>query len=286
MTPLPVLVLGSINMDIVMQVESLPTPGETTLVKAIATHPGGKGANQAVAAARMGAAVSMIGAVGSDAYGDEMLGVLKAEGIDVSAVARRADQPTGTAHIAVDAKGENMILVAGGANRDVALGGLARASVRIAQLETPIDDVAAFLRGGSLTILNAAPFVAEARALFDECDIVIVNEVELAGYAGAEGDVVTLARTLLAWPDQTIVVTLGGKGAVAVSAENIIEVTGMKVAVVDTVGAGDCFCGVLAAGLAAHMPLEAAMQRANRAASIAVGRVGAIPSLPHAEELA
>lgn len=286
-SPLPVTVLGSINMDIVMQVESLPQPGETTLVSAIANHPGGKGANQAVAAARMGAKVAMIGALGRDAFGDELAAVLADEGIDTSAITRRDDKPTGTAHIAVDAHGENLILVAGGANRHVDLPADGGRAVRIAQLETPVETVAAFLQGDGHAILNAAPFVAEARDVFAYCDIVIVNEVELAGYAGsAGGDIVTTARGLLSRDGQTIIVTLGAKGAVAVTAEQVIEVPAVRAEVVDTTGAGDCFCGVLAAAIADGLDIEAAMRRAVRAAALAVGKAGAIPSLPYAKDMA
>lgn len=286
MTSLPVIVLGSINMDIVMQVEALPQPGETTLVSSIAHHPGGKGANQAVAAARMEAKVTMLGAVGSDAYGETMVQVLRDEGIDIDGVARLSEHPTGTAHIAVDAKGENMILVAGGANRHVAPVADDRAAVRLTLLETPVEAVGAFLTGEGISILNAAPFVAEAQSLFGQCDIVVVNEIELAGYAGGGGDIAAMARSLIEREGQTIIVTLGSKGAIAVSAGGVIEVPAEKAKVVDTTGAGDCFCGVLAAALAEGMTIEAAMRRAGKAAALAVGKAGAIPSLPFAEELA
>lgn len=285
-TPLPVIVLGSINMDIVMQVETLPQPGETTLVSAIAHHPGGKGANQAVAAARMGAKVAMIGAVGTDGFGGTMADVLTREGIDIGAIAQLDDRPTGTAHIAVDAKGENLILVAGGANRHVTLPTGAGKAVRIAQLETPVETVAAFLEGDGPTILNAAPFVPEGRKIFDLCDIVIVNEVELAGYAGGDSDdVVALARGLLSREGQTIIITLGARGAKAVTADTVIEVPATTATVVDTTGAGDCFCGVLAASVADGLSIEDAMRRAGRAAALAVGKAGAIPSLPFAKDM-
>jgi len=284
-TPLPVTVLGSINMDIVMQVETLPRPGETTLVTATAHHPGGKGANQAVAAARMGAKVAMLGAVGRDPFGDHLVDVLAGEGIETSTISRLDDEPTGTAHIAVDRAGENLILVTGGANRHVTIES-APGAVHIAQLETPVAAVAPFLRAGKFTILNAAPFVAEARALFALCDIVIVNQVELAGYAGSQDDDVPgTARSLLSRPGQAIIVTLGARGAVAVTSEAVSEVPAIRADVVDTTGAGDCFCGVLAASIAAGLPLEDAMRRAVRAAALAVGKAGAIPSLPFAKDV-
>ena len=285
-TPLPVTVLGSINMDIVMQVESLPRPGETTLVSHSAHHPGGKGANQAVAAARMGARVAMLGAVGSDPFGDSMIAVLRAEGIDVSGIARHVDHPTGTAHIAVDARGENLILVAGGANRHVAIRPGGGAAVRVAQLEMPVGAVARFLHGEGTTILNAAPFVAGARPIFAQCDIIVVNEVELAGYADAGDDIPAMARGLLCREGQTIIVTLGAEGAIAVSADGLIKVPAAPAKVVDSTGAGDCFCGVLAASIAAGMPIETAMRRAARAAALAVSKAGAIPSLPFARDVA
>jgi ribokinase len=297
---LPLIVLGSINVDLVMQVERLPAPGETVLADRLDRHPGGKGANQAVAGARMGASVAMIGAVGDDADGTYMLGIIGGEGVDTGGIARIAGQPTGTAHIAIDRAGENFILVVGGANRALAYDATDPApAVRLAQLESPLDVVAAFLagrgdaedEGGGIRILNAAPYVEAGKALFGSCDIVVVNETELAGYAAAEAvpeteeAVIDAARRLLADDRQQIVVTRGAEGVVAVSRDGHLAVPARPAQVVDTTGAGDCFCGVLAAALAEHRPLTDALRVAACAGSLAVEHEGAIPSLPHRDAI-
>jgi ribokinase len=282
-----VAVLGSLNTDVVLRVARLPAAGETVVAHSLSQHLGGKGANQAVAAARAGAAVRMIGAVGDDAAGAELVACLKTEGVDCALVAVDGALPTGTAHILVDDAGENQIAVVGGANRAVRAARVS-AQVYLAQLESPLEAVAALLKerpAGTTGILNAAPFLAEARALFDLADVVVVNETELAGYTGADGGAADLARTLLCRPGQTILVTLGGQGSVAVDAAGIRPLPAPPATVVDTTGAGDCFCGYLAAGLARGSSLDDARRAAHRAAAIAVGRHGAIAAIPLASEL-
>ena len=288
-----VTVLGSINMDTVLTVTAFPAPGETIMALAAGRHPGGKGANQAIAAARAGAAVRMIGAVGDDADGRMMLALLEAEGIDAAAVRIDAALPTGAAFISVDASGENQIVVSPGANAVVRVSN-PLAGVRLAQLEVPFDTVRAFLsapRGDAVAILNAAPFAREAAPLLALADIVVVNQVELAGYCGvadppysAHG-ATALAQRLRRDARQTVVVTLGAHGSVAVAPDGVVTTPAAPARVVDTTGAGDCFCGYLAAGLAAGASLVDAIADAHRAAAFAVARIGAAPSMPHRREL-
>ncbi len=279
-----VCVLGSINRDIVCQVAELPAPGETVAALGLQQFAGGKGANQAVASARWGAPTRLLGAVGHDEAGDALLTHLAEAGVDIAAVARLADQPTGQAYIFVSAAGENMIVVVGGANRAVAAAdiealGLVGHRIFLAQLETPVAAIAALFstaaaRAGA-RILNAAPALPEGAALFALTDILVVNETELARYAGQDPDTVRAARRLITRPDQSVIVTLGAAGALAVSAEAPIEVSGRPAKVVDTTGAGDCFCGILAAALSEGADLARAMALANAAASLSTERPGA-----------
>lgn len=294
-----ICVLGSINMDIVLSVEHLPRPGETITGAGLAQYPGGKGANQAVAAARLGARIAMLGAVGADAQGEMLTGYLADAGVDVSAIARLDGETTGQAFISVAADGENAIIVVSGANRafDPGLGenpALSRHGVFLSQLEVPVEAVERLFRSGAARagtrILNAAPAVPEAAPLLADADILIVNEVELALFAdapeppagGAETE--RLCRALAA-PGQTIVVTLGADGALAVTPNDVIAVAGRPVKAVDTTGAGDCFCGALAVALDQGDELRDALDFANAAAAIAVTRHGAGPSMPTRAEV-
>ena len=283
-----VCVIGSINLDIVCRVRELPRPGETIMALDVQRFSGGKGANQAVASARWGAPTSMVGAVGCDDAGEELLAHLAAAGVDTSPVQRLAGPPTGMAHICVSASGENMIVVIGGANRAVSAEQVNSYEVDshrvvLAQLETPLDAIASlFARFGSGTkILNAAPSVEEARILVPLVDIVVVNQSELAHYArvaNSRSDLVAAARSLISRAGQTVIVTLGAHGALAVDATDAISVGGHPVNVVDTTGAGDCFCGVLAASINEDLALPDALFRANRAAAISTCRAGAAVS--------
>lgn len=289
-----VCVLGSINLDLVCRVAELPGPGETVTALDLMRFAGGKGANQAAASARWGARTSMIGAVGEDDAGEELLAHLSSAGVDVSGIAQVPGAPTGQAYISVSSSGENMIVVVGGANRTVSAEQV-RASVVdghavfLSQLETPLPAIKALFAGLQTgpRILNAAPAVPEAKELFPLLDILIVNETELAQYAGASRELVALsevasaARGLIVRDGQRVIVTLGARGAVAVDTTSVIEVPGRAVQVVDTTGAGDCFCGVLAASLDEGFALPDAMHRANVAAAISTQTAGAavIPAL-------
>jgi ribokinase len=293
-----VCVLGSINLDIVCAVDELPAPGETIIAGSVSRYPGGKGLNQAVAAARWGAATSMVGAVGADEAGAELRSVLEEAGVDTAAVATLADAPTGHGYIFVSTAAENMIVVAGGANLGVTPGAAAAApaspgGVWLAQLETPLPSVSAFMtRPGAdqaVKVLNGAPAVAGGEALFPLVDILIVNETELARYAGATevpshiDEVVALARRLISREGQAVVVTLGAAGAAAVSADGVVIAAGRPARAVDTTGAGDCFCGVLAAALSEGAALADAMLQANAAAALSTQTHGAAVSMPSRE---
>ncbi|WP_448658435.1 ribokinase [Sphingomonas sp. CJ99] len=284
--PVDVHVLGSINVDHVLSVDRLPRPGDTLIARTIRRLPGGKGANQAVAAARMGARVAMTGATGDDSDGAWMREVLFAEGVDLSDVDRVQAAPTGAAFIAVDSDGENQIIVSPGANAQLTRGGAADARVVLAQLEIPLAVIEdRFVGNAALRLLNAAPYVPDAVRLFPHCDVVIVNEHELAGYAGrgSADDLAAIiddARSLISRSDQTIIVTLGAKGAISVTQGDHHAVPALPVVPRDTVGAGDCFCGSLAAQLAMGVPLSDALPVANAAAALCTQGDGAIPAMP------
>jgi ribokinase len=288
-----VTILGSINMDVVLRVPRFPMPGETILSAAVTRHPGGKGANQAIAVARAGAFVRMLGAVGDDADGREMLRLFDADGIDCAGVVI-TDQATGTAYVLVDETGENQIIVSPGANSGARTGGGTSDGILLAQLELPLATVASFLserRPGALAILNAAPFHPDARPLLSLADIVLINEIELAGYSTratssiTESDAIELASALADRPEQTVIVTRGKEGSIAVGPEGVIATPAKPAQVVDTTGAGDCFCGFLVAGIAAGRTLKIAIRQAHEAAAIVVGRWGAASSIPFLVEL-
>ncbi len=295
-----VIVVGSINVDLVAAVDRFPRPGETVLGRDLRRFPGGKGANQAVAAARLGGRTAMVGAVGDDAFGAEMLAFLGSMGVDKQDVLVRPGESTGTALISVCA-GENTIVVVPGANasvdtRSIDVLDLHAGDVVLCQLEVPILTVAAVLdrarQCGAISILNAAPALAEAKSILAGCDVLVLNEIELATYAciPIHGDatlqtVADAAGHLRARAAQVIIVTLGQRGSVVSRSDRWFHEPGREVVVVDTTGAGDCFCGALAASLARGMTIEAAVKFANVAGSIAVQRIGAGPGMPALAEV-
>ena len=288
-------------MDLVARVSALPRPGETVAGHGLQRLPGGKGLNQAVAAARMGATVAMIGARGADADGDALVALLAGEGVDARHVLKRdvgsggaPAMHTGLAQVLVADDGENAIVVHGGANATLkpdeacaalavvsTTGSVSAAKIAVAQLETPPATVAAFFGAarerGMRTLLNTAPALPGTAHLLALADIVVLNETELAHYSATD------SAALAAVP--TLIVTLGAQGARVVTAAGATHHPAPSVQVVDTTGAGDCFCGVLAAMLARGLDLDAAVSRAVAAASLAVTRVGAAPSMPRAAEL-
>jgi ribokinase len=283
-----VVVIGSINVDLVVAADHLPRPGETVLGGRFARHFGGKGANQATAAARAGATVVMVGAVGRDAYGDESLAALSAEGVDVARV-RRVDAPTGVAIIAVAADGENQIVVAPGANaevsaEDAALNDLPRGSgVLLTSLEIPIHSVEAALaaatRVGLQPVVNPAPAQRLPTALLRAGPILTPNRDELLATSGTT-DIEAALTSLSAAGARAVVVTLGSGGALLADGDRRVAFPALPVAVADATGAGDTFSGVLAAWLAAGRPLDEAVAAANAAAGLSVTQPGARGGMP------
>jgi ribokinase len=309
-----VVVVGSVNVDLVVVAPRLPGPGETVTGGDVARHHGGKGGNQAVAAARLGAPVAFVGAVGDDDFGAAARAALAGEGIDVTHLAA-VGRPTGVALIVVDARAENLIAVAPGANASptaasvaAALGalGVGPGDVVLASCEVPPDAVAAALAlaraAGATAVLNPAPADGLDAATIALADVLTPNEAELALLAGSAAagpahgpagpgaaDVEAHARRLLAGGPggRAVVVTLGAAGAVVVPAAGpAIPVPASRVAPVDTTGAGDTFNGVLAVGLAAGLPLAAAARRAVAAAGLSTTRQGARSGMPTLAELA
>jgi ribokinase len=295
-----VFVAGSINMDVVATADRHPRVGETVAGKQVLYFPGGKGANQAVAASRLGARTTLIGRLGKDSFGAELRTFLGDQGIDLGYVVETAEAHTGTAIITV-AEADNTIVVIPGANGlvgadDVEVVPLLAGDVAVSQFEIPLSAVAAFFRrgraAGATTLLNPAPAQKMPDELLALVDILVLNETELGFLAGvdlSDGDeaakIVDTARQLQVREDQTICVTLGKRGVLALAGREEILVQGRAVKAVDTTGAGDCFVGALAAELAGGAPLRTALAFANAAASISVQRMGAGPSMPTAAEV-
>ncbi len=292
-----VLVFGSINTDYVTYVAGLPAPGETVTGGRFESFPGGKGANQAVAAARSGADVEIYGCVGDDALGEARLRGLAEAGVSTRHVVVRPGVHSGIAQIIVDAAGENLIAVASGANswfcpEDVALPADAGGSpVALFQNEVPqasTEAVIASCRTKGMTVVwNVAPVGPEPppAATLAAVDFLICNRRELAGLAG-EGDIEDRARQLVGRGGGSVIVTLGAEGSLLVTAGETHRQPAFPVTAVDTVGAGDCFCGYFAGSLASGTEAMAALRRASAAAALAATIEGAQTSMPLAAEVA
>jgi len=291
-----ILVVGSVNMDIVALVQRLPTPGETVTGGTLLINHGGKGANQAVAARRLGADVRFIGCVGDDTFGPQLRQGLAAEGIGVDGLATLAGINSGTALIVVDAAGRNQIAVASGANTRLTVDWIARfaediawAQVVICQLEVPLDTVLWTLhtarQQGAVTILNPAPAQPLPPEIWPLVDYVTPNEIEAAHVSGlalsgpsAAGQV---AQALLArGPRMVVILTLGEYGAFIATPDRMAHVPAFPVTAVDTTAAGDAFNGALAVALSEGRPVELAVRFANAAAGLACTQPGAQNSLP------
>jgi len=295
-----VFVAGSINMDVVATADRHPRVGETVAGHQVLYFPGGKGANQAVSAAKLGAPTTLIGRLGSDAFGAELRTFLAAQGVDLSYVKDTAEIHTGTAIITI-ADADNTIVVVPGANGfvsadDIATVALAKGDIAVSQFEIPLATVGAFFNraraAGATTILNPAPAIAFGAELLDLVDILILNETELSLLARTElrdsdepARFIEAARALRGDRDMIVCVTLGKRGVVALADGKQLVVEGCAVRAVDTTGAGDCFVGAVAAQLAAGRSIRDALDYANLAASICVQRMGAAPSMPTAAEL-
>jgi ribokinase len=294
-----ITVFGSINMDLIATTARLPKPGETVTGTGFSTAAGGKGANQALAARRAGATVRMAGAVGTDSFADGALALLKQAGTDLS-LTKTVSEPTGTAHILVGGDGENVIVVVASANGTVNTGDaqsavetMSAGDTLMLQLEIPPASVEKALVAakskGITSIINIAPLTSDAARLGRMADIVVANETEFELLAGRDGlsagEREDAMRTLSAETGQTVIVTLGAEGVVAVRDGNIHRAKGLKIEPVDTVGAGDTFCGYFAASLDAGIDFGAALRRAAVAGSLACLKPGAQPAIPEAAEV-
>lgn len=295
-----IVVVGSINMDLVVKVQRIPVPGETIQGSDLQWIPGGKGANQAVAASRLGASVGMVGRVGNDSIGERLLVELEAQGVMVDRVGRDEQSASGTALIVVDASGENSIVISPGANGritpadvDRAEDLIARAKIVLLQLEIPLRVVEHTIRmaarHGVMTILNPAPAGDIPAEVYREAGILVPNESELAVLTGAriEGldTVEAAARQLLKTGLQAVVVTLGRRGACLVTGDATALVPAFPIRVVDTTAAGDAFIAGLAVARLNGKGLESAVRYANACGALAATRFGAQPSLPNAKQV-
>lgn len=294
-----ITVFGSINMDLVAISNRLPKPGETVTGKTFSTAAGGKGANQALAARRAGATVKMAGAIGDDAFAAPALTLLRDARADLSLV-KTVAEPTGTAVILIGEGGENMISVIPAANGEIldtdgqrAVSEMSEGDILMLQFEIPAEAIEAALKAAKAkrvtTIINTAPLTPQAQSLSRLADIVIANETEFELLIG-KADLSSDARekelaALHQETGQTLIVTLGAEGVIAIRNGKVFKATGLKIVPVDTVGAGDTFCGYLAASLDAGLDFEAALRRAAVAGSLACTREGAQPSIPVASEV-
>ena len=291
-----VFVVGSINQDFVLRLERRPEPGETITDAELSLHPGGKGANGAVAAARLGAEVAMLGRVGEDAFGGELVENLRKNGVSTEHVETVSGTPTGSAFVTVTPDGENAIVVSPGANRrfgpkevEAAAGDLTEARVVVAQLEVSVEAVksAACItaEAGGRFLLNLAPPRELPDGLLHLCDPLVVNEHEAAFLLGEETAPEGCARRLLSLGPPSVIVTLGAAGAVLATGEIMKTYPAPEVEAVDSTGAGDAFVGALGAKLAEGVPLEEAVPYAVLAGAVAVTREGAQGSLPTSEDV-
>jgi ribokinase len=273
------VVVGSANLDLVATLDHLPKPGETIVALDYAEHAGGKGVNQAVACARMGACTAFVGCVGNDDAGVFLRGVLENEGIDTSML-RVVDMPTGRAFINVDSRGENEIVVVSGANTQVGVAQnplvLPTSHVLLMQLEIPLSTVRNALqlarRNGALTVLNPAPFKALDTGVLSLVDVIVPNETESAACGGTQA--------LLDAGVKTVLTTLGERGALINTHTSATSIAPHKVVAIDTVGAGDAFIGALSAELARGATIADAAAVGAVAGALATTVRGAVPSLP------
>ena len=296
----PIVVVGSLNADLVVYTNHFPSPGETVRGSDLTVVPGGKSANQAVAAARLGGTVTMVGAVGDDAHGLLLIDSLKAAGVDTSHVGRRDDAATGTAVITVDDRGENTIIISAGANGTLDSASINHAGTAIDQaavlclcLEVPVDVVLAAARAAqasnTLVLLNLSPFGDVPEELLDLTDILLLNEHEARDLAGAhqsDSSWETVASALRQRKIHRAVITAGAAGSIVIDAGTIASISALKVDAVDTTGCGDAFMGSLALRLASEDDLLSAVRYASTVGScVATGR-GAQASYPDQGQLA
>lgn len=297
-----IVIVGSLNMDLVVQVPTIPAPGETVLGNNFATIPGGKGANQAVAAARLGAKVSLIGRVGSDAFGEQLLANARKEGIDVTHVGCDPAAASGVAMIAVDAQGQNSIAVASGANYCLtadhvrkAWAALDKVNLLVMPLETPLETIETAVslanQAGVKVILNPAPAQKLPHPILAGVDVLVPNEPETTQLTGIEIDspesTRKAAQALLALGVGHVVLTLGSRGALVLAGgtNQFTQVEPYPVKVIDTTAAGDAYVAGLAVALSEGKELVEAAQFANAVGALAVTKQGAQPGMPTREDV-
>ncbi len=295
-----VSVVGSIHMDFFILMDHLPVPGETVLGKSFTMQPGGKGANQAVAAARLGAKTYMVGRVGGDIFAEEVLNNFRRNGVDVSYVRRDPETHTGVAFIFVDSRGENMIAVAPGADArvsthdvDSAIDVISSSDVLMLQLEIPIETVVYAAKvaweHNVKVVLNPAPARTLPEEIYGYIHVLTPNRIEAQMLSGvrieSREDIVKAAHVLMDKGVENVVITLGAEGALLVSEEGVYHIPAFKVRPVDTTGAGDAFNAALAVAIAEGRSLREAVRLANAAAAIKITRVGAQAGLPYRRDL-
>jgi ribokinase len=293
-----IVIFGSLNIDMVMQVEKMPRPGETILCPSYKMVPGGKGANQAVAAAKAGSEVKLFGKIGNDEFGRTVLQNLQASKVDLTGVEVSQNNSTGCAAIAVDVSGENMITVASGANLEARQEEipdflLADTTTLLLQMETPVQENWDLIRRakkfGAKVILNLAPSHNVPEDILQILDILVMNQIEATLLAlHLQFEVISplvVARRIAANYGITCIVTLGKQGAIACSPEGMWEVQAMEIEAVDTTAAGDAFVGVLAASIEKGMELPAALRRASVASGLTCLNNGAQISLPESNHI-
>jgi ribokinase len=298
--PSRICVVGSANVDLTFRTPRLPRAGETLAGYSLHVGMGGKGANQAVAAARLGAEVAFVARVGNDAFGSEAVRQYQAEGIDASFVRRDASGPTGTAAIVVDDAAENCILIVSGANAKLspadvreAASAIERADAVLCQLETTLEASLEAFRlaraAGKRTILTPAPVVPLPDELLRHCDICIPNRTEIESLVGhtvrSQDEALTAAKALMARGVQTVVVTMGDGGAFLIDDDKALHIPAIGIEAVDTTGAGDAFAAGLATFLTEGSTLKDAARRASVVAALTVTRVGAQAAFPYRTEV-
>ncbi len=293
------VVVGASHIDFTIYVSRIPRIGETVVGGYFRRSLGGKGANQAVAASRLGVKTYLVSMVGNDVFGDEVIKILKNEGVNVDYVFRDPKRHTGIAFILVDRNGKNIIAVASGADESLSPVDVAKAlsslkpKVLLVQLEVPIGSVYEALKRakelGATTILNPAPYRDFPADMLRYVDVLTPNEVELSMLVHGElhgiDDYITASRKLLSLGAKAVITTLGSEGALLVTRGKHIQIPAFSVRVVDTVGAGDAFNGALASALIEGLSLEEAVRFANAAAALSVSRYGAAESMPYKDEV-
>ena len=295
-----VIILGSINMDLVVKTPRFPQPGETLAGHTFFTAPGGKGANQAVAVGKLGIQTRMIGRVGRDIFGETLLESLKSSGVDVSGVAVDDDQPSGTAVIFVDDTAENEIVIVAGANGVVGATDLVRldevlkpGDQLLLQLEVPMETVVAAAKmaheKGAIVIFDPAPVLPLPEDIYGYVDVITPNETEASALVGFdvnnEGSAAKAAKVLQTRGVREVVIKMGSKGAYWDSGQEAVFIPAFKVDAVDTVAAGDAFNGAMAAGLAEGLQMQEALKWGMAGGAISTTRSGAQPSLANRNEL-